>query len=98
MTDILGEFAAMNEVYRQYFPVGRPARSTVGVLSLARPGLKIEMEAILSPRIDGHGPMRKTRFILNALARPNSVFDRTSDHKLQRDRTALRLSEGCAIP
>lgn len=46
MTDILGEFAAMNEVYRQYFPVDPPARSTVGVLSLARPGLKIEMEAI----------------------------------------------------
>jgi 2-iminobutanoate/2-iminopropanoate deaminase len=46
LTDILSDFAAMNEVYRTYFPVDPPARSTVGVLSLARPGLKIEMEAI----------------------------------------------------
>ena len=46
MTDILSDFAAMNEVYVTYFPIDPPARSTVGVLSLARPGLKIEMEAI----------------------------------------------------
>jgi 2-iminobutanoate/2-iminopropanoate deaminase len=46
MTDILGEFEAMNEVFKQYFTGNPPSRSTVGVASLARPGLKIEIEAI----------------------------------------------------
>lgn len=46
MTDILGEFEAMNEVFEEYFATNPPSRSTVGVASLARPGLKIEIEAI----------------------------------------------------
>lgn len=46
MTDILGEFEAMNEVFKEYFTGNPPSRSTVGVVSLARQGLKIEIEAI----------------------------------------------------
>jgi 2-iminobutanoate/2-iminopropanoate deaminase len=46
MTDILSDFEPMNEVFQKYFPKDPPARSTVGVASLARPGLKVEMEAI----------------------------------------------------
>lgn len=46
MTDMTNEFQAMNEVFREYFPVDPPARSTVGVAHLARAGLKIEIEMI----------------------------------------------------
>ena len=46
MTDIVGEFDAMNEIFEEYFPSNPPSRTTVGVASLARPGLKIEIEAI----------------------------------------------------
>lgn len=46
MTDIVGEFDAMNEVFEEYFSNNPPSRTTVGVASLARPGLKIEIEAI----------------------------------------------------
>ena len=46
MTDIHGEFAEMNAVYREYFPNGLPTRSCVGVAALARPGLKVEIEMI----------------------------------------------------
>jgi 2-iminobutanoate/2-iminopropanoate deaminase len=46
MTDMNNEFQAMNEVFREYFPVDPPARSTVGVAHLARPGLKVEIEMI----------------------------------------------------
>jgi 2-iminobutanoate/2-iminopropanoate deaminase len=31
----MGDFAAMNEVYREYFPVDPPVRATVGVSALA---------------------------------------------------------------
>jgi 2-iminobutanoate/2-iminopropanoate deaminase len=41
----LGEFAAMNEVYGEYFPANPPARSTVEVKALPR-GAKVEIEAI----------------------------------------------------
>jgi 2-iminobutanoate/2-iminopropanoate deaminase len=41
----LGEFAAMNEVYAEYFPANPPARSTVEVKALPR-GAKVEIEAI----------------------------------------------------
>ncbi len=41
----LGEFAAMNEVYGQYFQGGFPARSTVQVAALPK-GAKVEIEAI----------------------------------------------------
>jgi 2-iminobutanoate/2-iminopropanoate deaminase len=40
----LGEFAAMNEVYGEFFPANPPARSTVEVKALPR-GAKVEIEA-----------------------------------------------------
>ena len=42
------DFAAMNEEYAALFPEPRPARSTVVVAALARPGLVVEIEAIAS--------------------------------------------------
>ncbi|MFQ5968310.1 MAG: RidA family protein [Acidimicrobiia bacterium] len=39
------DFAAMNEVYRRYFPSDRPARSTVGA-RLVRPDLLVEIEMV----------------------------------------------------
>lgn len=41
----MGEFAAMNEVYAQYFPQEPPARSTVEVARLPR-DVRVEIEAI----------------------------------------------------
>ena len=41
----LGEFAAMNEVYGEYFSANPPARSTIEVKALPR-GAKVEIEAI----------------------------------------------------
>ena len=46
MTDMMNEFAAMNEVFRAYFPKDPPSRTTVGVAHLARVGLKIEIDMI----------------------------------------------------
>ena len=46
MTDMLNEFAAMNEVFREFFPKDPPSRTTVGVAHLARAGLKIEIDMI----------------------------------------------------
>ena len=40
-----GEFAAMNEVYRQYFPTEPPTRATVGVTALAS-DYRVEIEVI----------------------------------------------------
>jgi 2-iminobutanoate/2-iminopropanoate deaminase len=45
LTD-MKDFAAMNEVYRTYFPGDPPARTTVGITALARPELHIEIEMI----------------------------------------------------
>jgi 2-iminobutanoate/2-iminopropanoate deaminase len=45
LTDI-EDFAAMNEVYRRAFSGDLPARSTVEVSALARPELKVEIEAV----------------------------------------------------
>ncbi len=44
ITDI-GEFAAMNAVYREYFPTDAPTRATVEVSALAV-GARIEIEVI----------------------------------------------------
>lgn len=44
MTD-LGEFAAMNAVYGEFFPANPPARSTVQVGALPK-GARVEIEAI----------------------------------------------------
>jgi 2-iminobutanoate/2-iminopropanoate deaminase len=45
LTD-MNEFAAMNDVYRSFFPGDPPARTTVGVRALARPEMRIEIEMI----------------------------------------------------
>lgn len=45
LTDIK-DFTAMNEVYGKAFPGDLPARSTVGVSALARPELRVEIEAV----------------------------------------------------
>lgn len=42
----MADFAAFNDVYRRYFPDEPPARTTVGVNELARPGLVVELDAI----------------------------------------------------
>ena len=41
----MNDFNAMNEVYKKYFPVGPPARSTVEVARLPR-DLRVEIELI----------------------------------------------------
>ena len=40
-----GDFAAMNEVYREFFPVDPPTRATVGVTALAS-DYAVEIEVI----------------------------------------------------
>lgn len=40
------DFAPMNEVYREIFGAWLPARTTVVVAALARPGFRVEIEAI----------------------------------------------------
>lgn len=51
----MGNFAAMNEVYEQYFAVPRPARSAVAVAELPRVAgdthLLVEIEAIASKEV-----------------------------------------------
>ena len=41
----MGDFAAMNEVYKAYFPAPVPARSTVAVAALAL-GARVEIELV----------------------------------------------------
>ena len=43
------DFGAMNELYAQQFPEPRPARSTIVVAALARPGIDVEIEAVAYP-------------------------------------------------
>ncbi|NGP54008.1 RidA family protein [Thioalkalivibrio sp. XN8] len=43
----MGEWAAMNEVYREFFPVNRPARSALGVNGLALDA-RVEIECIVA--------------------------------------------------
>jgi 2-iminobutanoate/2-iminopropanoate deaminase len=45
LTDLSGDFAAMNEVYGHAFSGHAPARATVGVLALPL-GARVEIEAI----------------------------------------------------
>ncbi len=40
-----GDFAAMNAVYREFFPIEPPTRATVGVTTLAV-GARVEIEVI----------------------------------------------------
>ncbi len=46
MVDMQRDFAPMNEVFKGFFPSEPPARCTVGVSHLARPGLLLEIEAV----------------------------------------------------
>lgn len=46
MVDMPSDFEGMNAVFREFFPTSPPARSTVGVSHLARPGLRVEIEAV----------------------------------------------------
>ena len=46
MTDIAG-FAAVNEVYAEFFPSEPPARAVVGVGALPK-GAQVEIDAIVS--------------------------------------------------
>ena len=43
LTDVK-DFAGMNSVYREFFPVAPPARSTVVVAALVSTGAKVEIE------------------------------------------------------
>lgn len=45
MTDMNRDFSMMNEVFKSFFPSEPPARCTVGVSHLARPGVVVEIEA-----------------------------------------------------
>lgn len=45
LTDI-SEFSRMNDVYQRMFAENRPARTTVQVSALPRPGLRVEIDAI----------------------------------------------------
>lgn len=49
LTDIERDFGSLNKIFSSHFPVAPPARSTVGVAALARPGLLVEMDAIAVP-------------------------------------------------
>ena len=46
MTDMQNEFGQMNVIFKEYFSEPYPARSTVGISHLAKPGLKIEIDLI----------------------------------------------------
>ncbi len=46
MTDMAADMEGMNKVFREVFPEAPPARSTVGVAHLARPGLLLEIELV----------------------------------------------------
>jgi 2-iminobutanoate/2-iminopropanoate deaminase len=48
----LGDFQKMNEVYAEYFPQDKPARSTVGVASLPR-GATIEIDVVAQSPLRG---------------------------------------------
>ncbi|MDH7568727.1 MAG: Rid family detoxifying hydrolase [Armatimonadota bacterium] len=50
LTDVQRDFATMNQVYAEVFGDHRPARSTVGVAALARPGLEVEIECVAVAR------------------------------------------------
>lgn len=48
LTDILQDRPGFNQVYARHFPVQPPVRCAVGVASLARPGMLVELTAIAS--------------------------------------------------
>jgi 2-iminobutanoate/2-iminopropanoate deaminase len=42
----IADFAAMNEVYAEFFGATKPARTTVGVAALPLSGAKVEIDAV----------------------------------------------------
>ena len=40
----MGDYAAMNAVYREFFPTEPPARATVAVSALPRPAALVEIK------------------------------------------------------
>jgi 2-iminobutanoate/2-iminopropanoate deaminase len=40
------DFAAMNEVYTEFFGAAKPARTTIGVAALPLAGAKVEIDAV----------------------------------------------------
>ena len=45
LTDVK-DFAAMNEVYAEFFGTAKPARTTIAVAALPLPGAKVEIDAV----------------------------------------------------
>lgn len=45
LTDVK-DFAAMNEVYAEYFGEAKPARTTIAVAALPLPNAKVEIDAV----------------------------------------------------
>jgi 2-iminobutanoate/2-iminopropanoate deaminase len=45
LTDVK-DFAAMNEVYAEFFGDAKPARTTIGVAALPLPNAKVEIDAV----------------------------------------------------
>jgi 2-iminobutanoate/2-iminopropanoate deaminase len=45
LTDVK-DFAAMNEVYAEFFGEAKPARTTIAVAALPLPGAKVEIDAV----------------------------------------------------
>ena len=45
LTDVK-DFAAMNEVYAEFFGDSKPARTTIAVAALPLPGAKVEIDAV----------------------------------------------------
>ena len=45
LTDVK-DFAAMNEVYAEFFGNSKPARTTIAVAALPLPGAKVEIDAV----------------------------------------------------
>lgn len=45
LTDVK-DFAAMNEVYAEFFGNAKPARTTIGVAALPLPGAKVEIDVV----------------------------------------------------
>lgn len=47
LTDLAGDFAAVNEAYEEFFPASPPARVAIGVAALPK-GASVEIDAIVA--------------------------------------------------
>ena len=83
------DFGAMNEIYAQQFPEPRPARSTIVVAALARPGIDVEIEAVAYPaKASGAGKAAKTGAKTRAKAGAKKTGARRKPAKSSRGRRA----------